>query len=208
MPLRRRLILALAGAAAALLALWLLRTPLLASVARFLSVGEPPRPADLLYVLGGDLDSRPFLAAELYRRGIAPRIALPREERGRAVQLGLYPDHTEVVRQILRREGVPDSAIVVLEQPGGSTSTAEDARLLREYVVSHRIRRVTVITHRWHTRRARWLLRRELAGTGVEVAMAGAPDPRFREDDWWRSEAGLVTYATEYLKLVHNRLYR
>ncbi len=89
--------------------------------------------------------------------------------------------------------------------PGGSTSTIDDARLLRAYVERHRIRRILVVTSAFHTRRTRWVLHRVLDGLDVTVLMVPAADPRFNERNWWRHEAGLLAYVEEYLKWLHNR---
>jgi hypothetical protein len=45
--------------------------------------------------------------------------------------------------------------------------------------------------------------RRALSGLGVEVLAVGAPHDAFGDRDWWRSEAGLVAYFEEYVKLVY-----
>lgn len=194
----------------ALAALWLLRVPLLTAAGRLLVVDDAPRPADLLFVLGGDVDTRPFHAAALYRRGLAPRVALPRSEPGAAAELGLVPDLTTTAVRVLRRQGVPAEAVVVLATfPGGTTSTAQDGLELRRWLERNPgVRRVTVVTSRWHTRRARFNLRRQLKGIKVELRMSGARDPHFDETDWWRSEHGTVTVFQEYVKFAHNLFAR
>ena len=210
-PKRRRgrgCLAALAALIAVPLLLWLLRAPLLSAAGGFLHVQDPLRRADVIYVLGGDADVRPFLAARLYRAGWAPRIAIPRVEAGRAARMGLRPTLTDVTRAVLRREGVPDSAIVVLGSPGGSASTADDAALLAGWVRLSRARTVIAVTTEYHTRRSRWHLRRALDGTGATLVVRGAADPHFDERSWWKSEGGLVTYANEYLRFAHNLFAR
>ncbi|MET0400126.1 MAG: YdcF family protein [Longimicrobiaceae bacterium] len=196
-----------AGAAAlALLVLGLaayaLRAPLLTGVARLLTVRDPVSRADLVLVLGGELNTRPFHAAALYRRGVAPRVVLVREQQGPAVRQGLYPHRTDVAVRILRRGGVPASAVVVLETPGGAASTADEARALRGYLRATGLRRVVVVTNPYHSRRARLALRRGTRGLGAEILMSPAPAWEFDEANWWRSEEGLIAYFNEYVKLA------
>ncbi|HEU0052853.1 MAG TPA: YdcF family protein, partial [Longimicrobium sp.] len=171
-PRRRRArgcLTALGGTIAAVALLWLLRAPLLRGVAGWLSVEDPLRRGDVIYVLGGDPEGRPAAAAALYRQGIAPRVAVPRVEPTSAVWSGLMPSLTDVNRGVLRRDGVPDSAIVLLERPGGAASTADDAALVAGYVRRTGARTVVAVTSVWHTRRARWHLRRALEGTGATL---------------------------------------
>jgi uncharacterized SAM-binding protein YcdF (DUF218 family) len=206
-PPRRRgrgCLAALAATAAALALVWLLRGAILTCAAGFLAVEDPLRRADVIYVLGGDPEGRPAHAAALYRRGMAPRVALPRVEAAHTVRTGLMPSLTDVNLAVLRRGGVPDSAIALLERPGGTTSTADDAAVLAAYVRRTGAKTVIAVTSDYHTRRARWHLRRALKGTGATLVMRGVRDPRFSERNWWRSEAGLVTYANEYLRFAQN----
>lgn len=184
------------------LAAYALRAPILTGVARLLTVRDPVSRADLVLVLGGEINTRPFHAAELYRRGVAPRVVLVRERSGPAVRQGLYPARTDVSALILRRGGVPAPAIVVLEPPGGASSTREEAAALREYLRSGGARRVVVVTSAYHTRRARLALRRATSDLPVEILMSPAPAYGFTEADWWRSEDGLVAYFGEFVKLA------
>jgi uncharacterized SAM-binding protein YcdF (DUF218 family) len=183
------------------LAAYALRAPLLTGVARLLTVRDPVSRADLVLVLGGEINTRPFHAAGLYRRGVAPRVVLVRERSGPAVREGLYPNRTDVAVRILRRGGVPAGAIVVLEPPGGASSTGEEARALHGYLRSSGARRVVVVTNPYHSRRARLVLRRATRGLPAEILMAPAPAFGFGETDWWRSEDGLLAYFGEFVKL-------
>lgn len=84
-------------------------------------------------------------------------------------------------------------------------STQGEARALARYLRKHPLRSVLVVTSDYHTRRARWTLRRELTDQRVELRMAGAP-ASFSARHWWRSEEGLMLTLEEYLKFVHTWL--
>lgn len=207
---RRRRRLAWAGAAAALLVtLWLARVPLLVAVGDFLFVRDPLVPADAMVVLGGEIEARPAEAARLYARGLAPRVLVVGMMDGPEVELGVFPSETEATVRLLAALGVPRSAIEVVPGPGpGASSTTDEAQAMREYVASHGTRRLIAVTSWYHTRRTRWNLRRALDGQPVTLLMAGAPSLQFSERDWWRSEDGMIRVFEEYLKFVHNWLYR
>lgn len=192
------------------LLLFALRVPILVGVARVVEVHEPPLRSDLIFLLGGDarMAGRAQHAASLYHRGFAPRVVVARSEDPPAALLGLYPNDADVNVGILREAGVPDSAILMITAPGGATSTVDEGRLLRWYFRRHPAERVLLVTTEYHTRRARWAIRRGLDGLPVEIRVSGARDPRFYAGNWWRSEEGLLAYFAEYVKWVHNVVYR
>jgi hypothetical protein len=55
---------------------WLAGPILLRRAAHLWVVSDKIAPADAIILLGGRLDLRPAAAAELYKRGIAPRVAV------------------------------------------------------------------------------------------------------------------------------------
>jgi uncharacterized SAM-binding protein YcdF (DUF218 family) len=90
--------------------------------------------------------------------------------------------------------------------PGGVTSTQDEGRVLRDYLREQPAQRVIVVTSAFHTRRARWTLRRELRGVEADLRMAAAEDDRFDASNWWTREAGFLAYVSEMLKFVHTLL--
>jgi uncharacterized SAM-binding protein YcdF (DUF218 family) len=201
----RRFVVAASVLAVLLVAAYLARGAILTALGEFLTVEDDPAQADVIFVLAGEANVRPARASELYHAGLAPRILIPEPEPFPSHASIALPNVTAVATEVMRHLGVPDTAIVVLEMPGGSTSTIDDARLLRAYVERHGVRRVLVVTSMFHARRTRWVLRRVLKGLDVAVLMAPAADTRFNERNWWRHEAGLLAYVEEYLKWLHNR---
>lgn len=183
-----------------------LRAPLLTGVAGFLTVEDSLTQADFIYVLTGGPNERPFRAAELYHQNLAPEIILPQAEIRRTEALGLYPNETDVAVQTLRKLGVPDSAIRVVETAGGVTSTIDEARLLRYIATTQSPRQVIVVTSAHHTRRARWILRRQLDGSSVRLIMVAANQTAFSASNWWKNEAGLTAIVNEYMKLAYYRI--
>jgi uncharacterized SAM-binding protein YcdF (DUF218 family) len=189
-----------------LLVVYLLRTTILIGLARWLVVSDPLVRSDIIYVMGGDASSRPLHAAELYKRGLAPTIVIPRDESTPAEKLGAMPNESDAAVLVMMRSGVPASAILELRPTGGSTSTVDDARLLGAYAQQQHIQRAIVVTTAFHTRRTRWVMRRETAKVPLTILMAPVDDYSFNETNWWRVERGMIAYIEEYIKFAHNWL--
>ncbi len=203
--IRRRPIASVAAAGVLLLFIaFLARTWLLTGLGEFLTVEDRLERADVIFVLAGEAVLRSSKAVELYRAGLARKIVIPRPEDPPPHALSIVPNVTDLATAVMQRSGVPGSAIVVLTTPGGSTSTIEDTQMFRVYAGRSGVQRAIVVTSQFHTRRARWAMRKALSGTGIEFRMASAEDPRFDESNWWQSEAGMLALVEEYLKWIHN----
>lgn len=193
--LRSLLLVVVAGGSAAVFG----RETLLFGIADMLTVEDQPMQADHLVVLGGDPETRPFKAAELFRLGYAPSVLIFEQPIRRLPEETFLPPSEELYRQVLIRQGVPAEAIHVVAGP--VTSTWEEGRALRDYLCLHPAQGILVITSPEHTRRARWILRSFLAESGVDVRIVGAPSLDFDESDWWRDDEGVLAYLHEYLKV-------
>lgn len=170
---------------------------------RWLVVGRVPKKTDVCLVLPGDYNTRPFVAAALYRGGHVRRVLVP-QAKPSPEELDGYvaPDH-DTLRRILELRGVPREAIVVL--PGASLSTFTDAQALARYLDEHPGQTVTAVTNDYHTRRTRWVLRLVL-GDRAEPHMVSAPSDEHRPDSWWQTPQGLLAYSSEYAKMAYYQL--
>jgi len=180
-----------------------LRAPILTGIADGMVVSDTPKPADIIFLLNGDYNTRPQRAAELYRQGLAPLIVIARSENTPAVDLGLVPNDTDISVEVMQKLGVPPDKILVLAFPGGVTSTFDEASALHRYIQSHPVHTVLLVTSAFHTRRARWIFKRELAGTPIELKMVAVPYQGFDQTNWWKNETGLITLNNEYIKLIY-----
>ena len=202
---RRSLAWLAAGVAVLLLVglAFVFRIALLTAVAEGLIVNDPPQPADIIFLLNGDYNTRPFRAAELYEQKLAPLVVIAHSEDTPAVKLGLIPNDTDISVSVLKKKGVPDEKIVVLSWPGGVTSTFDEAAALHQYVNMTDISRVILVTSEFHSRRAKWIFARELSGLRVTLEMAAVPYSTFDKTNWWKNENGLITLNNEYIKLFY-----
>ncbi len=199
-----RSLLAVAGGLLLLVILaFTFRSQILTGVADYLIVNDTPQPADVIFLLNGDYNTRPFRASQLYQQGLAPVIAIARMENGPAVDLGLIPNGTDIAVGVMEKLGVPSEKIAVLPFPGGVTSTFDEATTLRQYIQAHQSYKILLVTSAFHTRRARWIFEKMLAGLPVRLQMVAVPYADFDQTNWWKNEDGLITLNNEYIKLVY-----
>jgi uncharacterized SAM-binding protein YcdF (DUF218 family) len=182
---------------------WVFRARILTGIADGLIVSDSPQPADIIFLLNGDYNTRPFRAAELYAQKLAPLVVIAHAENTPAEELGLVPNSTDVAVGVMEKKGVPPADITVLPMIGGVTSTFDEAAVLRNYVQTHPgLRRVLLVTSLFHTRRTGWIFQRELSGLGVTLTMIAVPYSDFDRTNWWKNEAGMITLNNEYIKLM------
>lgn len=179
-----------------------LRSQILTGIGDYLIINDKLQPADAIFLLNSDVNIRPFRAAELYKQGLAPVIIIARSEDTPVVSLGLVPNDTDISVGVMEKLSVPSEKIIILTVPGGVTSTFDEAAALRKYIETSHFGRIILVTSAFHTRRARWIFHRTLAGLPVVLKMAAVPYPDFDQTSWWKNETGLITVNNEYIKLI------
>jgi uncharacterized SAM-binding protein YcdF (DUF218 family) len=179
------------------------------AAARALVVRDELPQADCIFVLSGASEyvERTRHAAELWRRGVAPKIVLTNDNlRGgwnSAEQRNPY--FFERAADELRRAGVPAAQIEVL--PEAVASTYDEAVRLRAYASERKLGSVLVVTSAYHSRRAQWTMRRVFRASGVRVGVSpvesGTTQQTPKPFAWWLSARGWRSIAPEYPKLVY-----
>jgi len=181
----------------ALPVVWLAGPSLLRSAARVWVVSDRIDQADVIAVLGGGLDVRPRAAAELYRRGIAPKVAVgvSQFDGGRDAQRN---------REMLMRYGVPWSAIVNFKVE--FHSTYGEALGILEWAKTSGAQSVVIPTDIFPTRRTRWIFNRVLAPARIGTTVEAITPPRYNVDNWWQHQAGWKVFKNELIKFAYYRL--
>jgi uncharacterized SAM-binding protein YcdF (DUF218 family) len=175
------------------------------NVGHFFTREDPLQHADAIAVLAGTFTDRALEAADLYHRGLAPRIVLsqgvPEQSVPELARRGItLPPTAEVTRGVLQKLGIPRDAIIVPDRL--HDNTAEEGQTLRQLAMANGWHRLIIVTSRYHLRRARFAVRRELRGTGIEVMMHGSRYDDTNPDRWWTSRADWRWVLTEGPKLV------
>lgn len=184
---------------------WIERDALLVGSADLWIVSDPITPADAVVVLGGGLDVRPFVAAELYEKGLVKKVLLSDVEEAKSVGIGAVMGHTEKNRRVLLKLGVPDSAIETFGN--ANKNTREEAVALKSWAHRNVVSALIIPTEIFSARRVRWTLRREFAGTAVQIEVPSFDPPKeYTRANWWKTELGVISFQNEVLKYLYYRL--
>jgi uncharacterized SAM-binding protein YcdF (DUF218 family) len=174
----------------------------LPAVGRYLVVADPLVPSDAVFVLSGKTPARELEAAQLYRRGLAPRVVLTRgrDPIAQARALAGEPTPQERAALALQHTGVPPSAIVRLTTVVDNTE--QELRVQSEYARAQGFRRVILVSSPAHTRRVRviWNARYEAV---VPALVHPTAFERYEPERWWRSRAWLEDGLHELIGIGH-----
>src|SRR5262245_11835183 len=89
--------------------IWLERVTLLQKAADLWVVSDPVTRSDVVVVLGGGVDMRPFVAAELYKQGLVTKVLVSQVVETRSSKLLDLPEHSEINSLVLQKLGVSDA---------------------------------------------------------------------------------------------------
>jgi uncharacterized SAM-binding protein YcdF (DUF218 family) len=186
-----------------LLFLFFFRGKVLNGIGEFLVVHDTIKKADIIYLLNGEIDTRPLQAIKLFKNGFANRIIIPQHKLSLTQNLGICPDPTSGAVKVLLMNGIDKSDIILLNFEGGVTSTKEEALALRHYIDENKLNNIIVVTSAFHTYRAKYIFNKELGETDVNIKFSPSLHLKFDATNWWKYEEGLITCTNEYLKLLY-----
>jgi hypothetical protein len=178
--------------------------PILREIASFLIIENSLKPAAAIVVLNGGMPSRDIEAARIYNAGWAPLVIIVKGSDPAHSQelqdLGLPIEEAwKVSREVLIRQGVPTSAILILrDEPSGTfgelqivarTVNPQDAPLI-------------FVTSAVHSRRTRLTWEYVSQGRSQAIVRASSRDA-FEVDQWWQQRQLAWSVAHEYLGLIN-----
>lgn len=164
----------------------------------WLDIGEPPVQSKAVFVLLGDENSRPCVAAAIVNAGYAEEVIIARNEKASVNPQD--PPGNEVCERMLLHRGVPADKILLMGT--GATNTMDEIDILNQYLNEHPEAIVTVVTTHFHTRRTRWSLRQKLGVKADRLRFVSAPHDDFDADTWWLFAYGFELVIVEYIKLI------
>jgi uncharacterized SAM-binding protein YcdF (DUF218 family) len=179
------------------------RAPLLTGLAKTWVVDDPLTKADAIVVLGGHADLRAPEAARLYQAGIAPLILYMDVKLSPSAQIGIVPSEREQTRRLLLTNSVPETAMMAIGD--GVTNTYEESQAVRAWLEKSHASSIIIATDLAHTRRVRWLFRKQLKGSGAQIHVHAVQPVEYSVANWWKHEEGLIAFQNELIKYLYYR---
>jgi uncharacterized SAM-binding protein YcdF (DUF218 family) len=184
---------------------WIERRVLLRATAELWIVSDQITAADAVVVLGGGIDLRPFIAADLYAKGLVKKVLVSQVDEGPSVVIAGLPGHTEANRMILLKLGVPTSAIETFGI--ANKNTFEEAAALKGWVSGNAVSAFSIPTEGFSARRVRWIFQHMFAGTSVTIEVPSFnPPTEYTSAEWWKTDTGIISFQNEVLKYLFYRL--
>lgn len=172
----------------------------------FIFISDEPRPADVIFLPGGTSPETPEYAAKLYRDGIAP-LLIPSgkfsigRERFRGVSGGYhtkysadYKTECEFFTDVLRRAGVPESAILGEDKAG---FTRENAFLTAQLACDRRLHfdKAIIVCKSFHARRC--LMYYQFAFPDTELIICPVEWRDATRRNWYKTKSGMTRVLGE-----------
>jgi len=173
------------------------------NLGRWLDLEDPLQKSAAIAVLSGRMPDRALEAAKLYKQGYAPQVWLSYSvEPGATLQKYSIPYAGEETydRLLLVHEGVPETAIRVLDPP--IVNTADEMHTFGLALRDEKLRRVILVTSKLHTRRTAALWKR-LSSNDGEAIVHGVSSDEYLVRHWWQSTGGVLDVVREILGLLN-----
>jgi len=175
---------------------------ILLAVGNFMAVRDPLEKSDLILVMNHEAQTIPFAAADLYRKGYAPKLVLGGFRSNRIEQSKIVSRQHRFGERLLASEGVPPENIEVVGNE--VKDTLELGLALSDYCKTKNISSIIVVTTSPFSRLDRNDLLRNLDGKTIKLRMYPVRSMYFDETDWWHLRQGWIQYFDAYyLSFLH-----
>ena len=150
----------------------------LVAVGAVLIVADPIESVDAVVVLSGDDGDRLALAIEMHERGLAPSLVIT--------------DTSSRANRLLIQEavagGFPEDEIYVTDMQVGST--VDEARAVRAFAQDRGWDALMIVTDPYHSFRTRFIFRRELRDSDINIFIRPVVGHWFRSPSWFLRPEG------------------
>ena len=185
------------------------RVPLLTALGNYLVLEHPLKEADLIVCTPGSPLEQSLMAAELYKRGLAPRIFIPEETPPDGLEIlkaqgGRYPEASGLFITTLKSLNVPESAFIVGKL--AVDSVREEAKEVREVVMEKEYRSMIIVTSPSRARLAYLIFEKVFAGDNLEIMIAPSQYSDFKANSWWERGKYVDEVVFESQKVLYHTI--
>jgi uncharacterized SAM-binding protein YcdF (DUF218 family) len=184
--------------------LLLFHNPILKAMGNYLILEDSIEEVEALFVLGGGTFDRGNEAVKLYNNGHAPQIVCTSENIPSVLEvIDTLLTEAQLSQKHIANLGVPLENVIALNK---ATSTKEEAKVIHDYCKEHGLKKVMILSSKFHTRRVNKVFNQQFENSGIELVFRGAPSSKYKENKWWQKESGLLFVNNEYIKLMYYKL--
>lgn len=168
-----------------------------------LVIAEPVPPADIIVISLDSGGAGALEAADLVKSGIANKVGVfedpPSGEDLEFIRRGI-PYEDESARQIRQLRALGVSGVVQISRH--EAGTGGEGQELLQWSAERQLQSIVFVVTRDHSRRARRVLDRIMAGHPIRVTVQPARYSSFDPDRWWETRGGMRTGIIEFEKLM------
>lgn len=192
------------------LTVWSHHRSILIFLGNYLVYEDPLQKADAIAVICGEFPFRILEALDMYQAGYAPLIIVcSKEEFERLQHLKKFKrgyGYLAYNKMGTFQEGVPEQALLVLDEPGNSTE--QELIQLYQFLVKRKMTRVILVSSNYHTRRVMNLFNLIARNQITSIVRASRYSKFVDPERWWLAYWSVEFVYLEYLKLVNYQLLR
>ena len=184
-----------------LISTWIFRHPLMRFVGNRLINEDGLVTCEAVFMLSGNPEARAKEVHRIYRSGYSKRFVCTGENIPDLFSaFNIKIDEADLSKKKLLDEGVPEKLIETIHI---GTSTREESDAILAYCKIKQLKRIMVVSDRFHTNRIDYAFRDQFEEAGIELVLRGAPALSYSENRWWENESGLLMVNNEYMKLFY-----
>ena len=185
------------------------RVPILTALGNYLILEHPLKKADLIVCTPGGPLEQSLMAAELYKRGLAPRIFIPEETPPDGLEIlkaqgGRYPETSGLFITTLKSLNIPESAFIVGKL--AVDSIQKEAEEVREVVTEKEYNSIIIVTSPSSARRAYLIFEKAFGGEKLKIMISPSRYSDFKADNWWKRDKYLNEVVFECQKLLYHTI--
>jgi uncharacterized SAM-binding protein YcdF (DUF218 family) len=177
---------------------------ILTGYAEFFHIDNATKGADAIVVLSGDMTKRIDKAIELQKNGYANKILMTQQTfKEHKYDFVLSP--AEIKKRILQYHHITNYE-TVNNSKANVTSTFDEAYDIARYAKEHNLKHIIIVTNDFHTRRALYAFDKIFAKFNLKdkvlLEVSSVKNGNYKDNNWWKHEAGLKAYPLEGIKYL------